>query len=91
MTPREWLQLSIPVLLLLGIAVSIWGTFLLTHWYHALRGTSILAAIGSLLWYTLTFRPGRARAIAVTSVLIGQLNPENKAASLIGIGNNFSG
>jgi hypothetical protein len=78
------LQLSSLIVLVLGVLLSVIGTFYLTHLYHAFDAAGFFTAVARAAWLVATCRPRRLLTEAkVTAGLTP--DPEERGKSLIGI------
>jgi len=85
MTTRGLIQILGPVTTFIGVAISIWGTYLLTRWYHTFRPKDFLQVVFSAAFLVLTGRKEKALRFTRTTAKFGRLNREKRAESLIGI------
>jgi hypothetical protein len=87
MTPRAWIQLIGPAITLFGIALSIWGTFLLTRWYHIFGHPKKFAkAVSIITFLVLTNRMKEATQFIEVATEYGKkLNEEHRAQSMVGL------
>jgi hypothetical protein len=82
---RHAVQLLGPAVTAAGIALSIYGTFLLTRWYHPFSVTGFLSTLWNLVVLLLRGEAARVFEEAKTASRIGLVNEEQRAESLVGI------
>jgi hypothetical protein len=70
---------------MLGVLLSVWGTYLLTRWYHPFRFWGFLGSVLQVTGLFVTGRRERATSILRAAAKFGRLNEEERAESLIGL------
>jgi hypothetical protein len=82
---RTWIQFLGPVTTLIGVALSIWGTYLLTKFYHTFKLLEFLASVCMIAFLFIVGKRQKARQLVLVATKFGKLNSEERAVSLIGI------
>jgi hypothetical protein len=82
---REAIQLAGPVLTLVGVGLSVVGTYRLTKPYHAYDGRDLVASVLRAVRLAVMRASTVRDAEAETSAHIASLNREQRADSLVGI------
>ena len=85
MTIKFVLDLGSQILLLTGLVVSIWGTFQLTRFYHSYDFASFTRETLKLIVLTIFGKSDLVSLRAKVANQLGEITPEQKANSLIGI------
>jgi hypothetical protein len=82
---RTFVQIAGPLLTLIGVALSIHGTYLLTRWYFYLSGLGFLQTVLKFSWLLLTLRSSKAHEEVTFRGKMAESKRESKADSLYGI------
>jgi hypothetical protein len=85
MSAKDSLELAAGIVGLAGVLVSIWGTFLLTRFYHPFGPGSFLRTVAKATLHFMTGRQDKALARARLITKLGAITPEQKAKSLLGV------
>lgn len=82
---RVWVQVLGPATTLIGVLLSVSGTYLLTRWYHPFKLKGFLGIVFRVTWLFITGQRDSAIQITRTATKLGRLNREKRAESLIGL------
>jgi hypothetical protein len=88
---RDIIQVSGPAITLVGIFLSIWGTFLLTRWYHTFDLPDFLKCGVQVTIFVITGQSQRAFDLIRAVTKFGRLNKERRPRSLAGLFMIFAG
>jgi hypothetical protein len=78
-------QILGPATTLIGVLLSIWGTYLLTHWYHPFEFLDFLKSVLQVTTMYMFGRRDRAMKIVRAATKFGGLNEEKRYESLVGL------
>jgi hypothetical protein len=82
---RALIQVLGPVTTLVGVLLSVWGTYLLTRWYHPFGFLDFIKSVFQVTALFIARRRRRAIDVTRAAARFGDLNEENRAESLIGL------
>lgn len=84
----SWLKalvhIGAPVVTLVGVAVSVIGTYLITQWHHPFDNTEFWKSVKRVLWLLVTGRKRKAKEIVELASDLAIKN-ETLAVSLFGL------
>ena len=84
LTTRDIIQLAGPAITIIGILLSIYGTYSLTSWYHPLKLGGFLFAVFKGTGWVLIGEKAKALQVTKAAMRLGAKH-ERRARSLIGI------
>jgi hypothetical protein len=73
------------VLSLLGVVVSVYGTYLMTKWYHPYKWAGFVKSVALSVWREIAGEGEKTARHNRVAALMAEMTPENKAESLNGI------
>jgi hypothetical protein len=79
------IQILGPVTTFSGVILSIWGTYLLTRWYHPFKLRGFLQFIFQVTGMFIVGRKVEAIHRTEVATKLGRVNREKRAVSLIGL------
>jgi len=88
---RASIQILGPAVTLAGVLLSIWGTFLLTRWYHPFDFRNFVKAAVHVTLLYIRGRSKEANEYIEAATKIGHLNEERRARSMAGLLVIFAG
>lgn len=73
-----------PLVTLLGVGLGMYGTFLVSRFYHSFRPKIFWITVFKTLWHFLTFRKSKAVNFIEIAVKVSLDNKEDKPTTLLG-------
>jgi hypothetical protein len=78
-------EISAAALSLVGVLVGVYGTYVLTKWYHPFGWWSFTMSIVVMFWRKITFAEAKSERVNKTAAALAGMTPENRAESLHGL------
>ena len=82
---KAFLEIGGASLTLIGVVVGVYGTYLMTKFYHPYGPLGFTKSIVKMLWRTLFFQSERAKRHNEVAAKFAKLREEDKGESLAGV------